>query len=171
MIQCNCWKSIFRKVCIMDYKQAYEILLKTICENDKRMLQLLAQINCCDDALLEISLQDAPNPAHLQAINMKKERLIQQLENLSAAEEKYAGQLNSIASLCNEVTSHPLYTKMNLLHTALCDRMKLVLHKEDCNNPLITQQLENYQEKLEMDIRISEVPMEKRHIFYLYPHK
>ena len=155
----------------MDYKQSYEILLKTICENDKRMLQLLTQVNCCDDALLEISLQDAPNPAHLQAVNMKKERLIQQLENLSADEEKYAGQLNSIASLCNEVTSHPLYTKMNLLHTALCDRMKLVLHKEDASNPLITSQLSEYQEKLEMDIRIQEVPREKRHIFYVYPNK
>lgn len=155
----------------MDYRQTYEILLKTICENDKRMLQLLAKISGCDDALLEVSLQDAPNPTQLQSINMKKERLIQQLENLSADEEKYVGQLNNIAALCNEVTLHPLYLKIELLHAALYDRMKLVLHKEDCNNPRITQQLENYQKKLEMDIRISEIPMEKRHIFYLYPDK
>ena len=30
---------------------------------------------------------------------------------------------------------------------------------------------EEYQEKLEMDIRIQEVPREKRHIFYVYPNK
>ena len=100
----------------MDYRQTYEILLKTICENDKRILQLLAHISQCDDMLLELSLQTCPNPVTLQAITLKKDRLIEQLENASADEEQYVSQLSSIASLCNEVTSHPLYLKMDLLH-------------------------------------------------------
>ena len=143
----------------MDYRQTYEILLKTICENDKRILQLLAHISQCDDMLLELSLQACPNPVTLQAITLKKDRLIEQLENASADEEQYVSQLSSIASLCNEV------------HAAISERMKLVLHKEDASNPLITSQLSEYQEKLEMDIRIQEVPREKRHIFYVYPNK
>ena len=155
----------------MDYRQTYEILLKTICENDKRILQLLAHISQCDDMLLELSLQTCPNPVTLQAITLKKDRLIEQLENASADEEQYVSQLSSIASLCNEVTYHPLYLKMDLLHAAISERMKLVLHKEDASNPLITSQLSEYQEKLEMDIRIQEVPREKRHIFYVYPNK
>ena len=78
----------------------------------------------------------------------QKDRLIEQLENASADEEQYVSQLSSIASLCNEVTSHPLYLKMDLLHAAISERMKLVLHKEDASNPLITSQLSEYQEKL-----------------------
>ena len=155
----------------MDYRQTYEILLKTICENNRRMLELLAHISHCDDILLELSLQDEPSPSKLHALTTRKERLIQQLDNLISNEENYVAQLNSIASLCNEVTVHPLYLKMELLHNALTERMRLVLHKEDTNNPTITHQLENYKDKLEMDIRISEVPMEKRHIFYIYPDK
>ena len=73
----------------MDYRQTYEILLKTICENDKRILQLLAHISQCDDMLLELSLQTCPNPVTLQAITLKKDRLIEQLENASADEEQY----------------------------------------------------------------------------------
>ena len=61
----------------MDYRQTYEILLKTICENDKRILQLLAHISQCDDMLLELSLQTCPNPVTLQAITLKKDRLIE----------------------------------------------------------------------------------------------
>lgn len=155
----------------MDYRQTYRILLKTICENDKRILQLLVHISQCDDILLELSLQACPNPTCIQAITMKKNRLIEQLENTSDDEERYVSQLNSIASLCNEVTFHPLYLKMDLLHAAISERMKLVLHKEDASNPLITSQLSEYQERLEMDIRIQEVPREKRHIFYVYPNK
>lgn len=155
----------------MDYKQAYEILLKTICENDKRILQLLAQVSRCDDFLLELSLQETPSTIQLEAINMRKERLIQQLEDASIEEERNVTQLNSAVSLCNEITYHPLYYKMELLHAAISERMKLVLNKEDSSNPLITQQLSEYQQRLEMDIRLSEIPREKRHIFYLYPDK
>lgn len=155
----------------MDYRQIYEILLKTICENDKHMLELLARITRCDDVLYDCTVQDEPDLYRIQALNTQKERLIEQLERLTTDEESYISQLNSIASLCSEVLSHPLYYKMELLHDAISKRMEQVIHKEDTNNPTINSRLSDFRDKLELDLRISEIPMEKRHIFYIYPEK
>lgn len=155
----------------MNYKEIYEIILKTICENDRRILDLLAHITRCDDILYETSMQEIPNHHIIQSMTTQKERLLQQLEDATSDEEKYMVQLNNISSLCTEVTVHPLYLKMELLHDTISKRMELVLRKEDNNNPAIVSRLENYQDKLELDLRISEVPMEKRRIFYLYPNQ
>lgn len=155
----------------MDYRQIYEILLNTLCENHRQMLHVLTQITLCDDALLELSLQDTPSSRQLQALTMHKERLVQNLENMSAANMKYMGQLTESISICSDITLHPLYQKMKKLQNTVQEKMQKVLHKEDTNNPVISKHLEAYQEKLELDMKIREIPMEKRQIFFVFPDK
>lgn len=155
----------------MDYRQIYEVLLNTLCENNRQMLHVLTQITLCDDVLLELSLQDAPSSRQLQALTMQKERLVQNLESMSADNMKYMNQLADSISICSDIALHPLYQKMKKLQSTVQEKMQKVLHKEDANNPVISKHLEAYQEKLELDIKIKEIPMEKRQIFFVFPDK
>ena len=47
--------------------------------------------------------------------------------------------------------------------------MEQVIQKEDSNNPTIVNKLTQYKEKLEIDIKIREIPMAKRKIFFIRP--
>ena len=60
---------------------------------------------------------------------------------------------------------------MEQLQTMAREELEQVIQKEDSNNPSIVSKLTQYKEKLEMDIKIREIPMEKRKIFFIRPDK
>ena len=64
---------------------------------------------------------------------------------------------------------HPLYLRMEQLQTMAQEELEQVIQKEDSNNPTIVNKLTQYKEKLEIDIKIREIPMAKRKIFFIRP--
>ena len=63
--------------------------------------------------------------------------------------------------------SHPLYLKLEALEIMVMDKLNDLVSIEDSQNPTMIQQLTAYKERLELDIKIKEVPMEKRQIFFI----
>lgn len=155
----------------MDYKQTYETFLKAQCDSYQQILHLLTHISQCDDELLASTTGKIPDMKKVQAITQKKEHLIQNLDVLSLNTEAAKLQISDILLLCSDISSHPLYLKMEQLQDIAKEQMKHVLAKEDINNPSITGKLTEYKEKLETDLKIRDIPMEKRHIFFVFPTK
>ena len=58
---------------------------------------------------------------------------------------------------------------MERLQTLAREELEHVIKKEDTNNPTIVSNLTQYKEKLEIDIKIREIPMAKRKIFFIRP--
>lgn len=56
----------------MDYRQNYEIFLKTQCDAYQQMLFAITQISECDDILLSSSTAETPDVDAIQAITSKK---------------------------------------------------------------------------------------------------
>ena len=155
----------------MDYRQTYETLLKTQCDSYQQILHLLTNISKCDDELFATSTSEVPDIKKVQAITLKKERLIQSLDTLSLDTEAAKSQISDILLLCSEFSSHPLYLRMEQLQNIAREQLQHVLEKEDINNPPITNNLTEYKEKLETELKIRDIPMEKRQIFFVFPGK
>lgn len=155
----------------MDYRQTYETLLKAQCDSYQQILHLLTNISRCDDELFATSSSEIPDIKKVQAITLKKERLIQSLDTLSLDTEAAKSQISDILLLCNEFSSHPLYLRMEQLQDIAREQLQHVLVKEDTNNPSITNNLTEYKEKLETELKIQDIPMEKRQIFFVFPAK
>ena len=60
---------------------------------------------------------------------------------------------------------------MEQLQTLAREELEQVIQKEDSNNPSIISKLTQYKEKLQIDIKIREIPMEIRKIFFIRPEK
>ena len=84
---------------------------------------------------------------------------------------KHLQRIADILHLYNNFNFHPLYLRMEQLQTMAREELEQVIQKEDSNNPSIVSKLTQYKEKLEMDIKIREIPMEKRKIFFIRPDK
>ena len=155
----------------MNYRQNYEELLQTQCDAYQQMIQIITQISECDDCLLSSSIQDTPDVNKVHEITYKKESLIQKLDTLSIHTEQSKGRIADILYLYKDFQIHPLYLRMTKLQEIVRTELQQVIDKEDNNNPSITNKLTQYKEKLETDIKIREIPMEKRKIFFIYPDK
>lgn len=101
----------------MDYRQNYEMLLKTQCDAYEQILFAITQISECDDILLSASTTEAPDVDAIQAITSKKDYYIQKLDKLSLETEKEKGRIGDILYLYNDFYFHPLYLRMKQLQT------------------------------------------------------
>lgn len=155
----------------MDYRQNFEILLKSQCDAYEQMLYAITQISECDDALLKSSTCETPDVKSVQEITAKKEYYIQKLDKLSLETEQEKRRIADILYLYNDFHFHPFYQRMEQLQELAREQLTEVIKKEDCNNPSVVSKLTQYKEKLEMDIKIREIPMEKRKIFFIRPEK
>ena len=155
----------------MDYKQTYEMLLKSQCDAYEQMLYALTQISECDDLLLNSSNKETIDADTIQNVTAKKDYYIQKLDKLSLETEQEKLRIADILYLYNDFNFHPLYLRMEQLQTMAREELEQVIQKEDSNNPSIVSKLTQYKEKLEMDIKIREIPMEKKKIFFIHPDK
>lgn len=153
----------------MDYRQNYEIFLKTQCDAYQQMLFAITQISECDDILLSSSTAETPDVDAIQAITSKKNYYIQMLNKLSLETEQEKRRIDDILYLYHDFHFHPLYLRMERLQTLAREELEHVIKKEDTNNPTIVSKLTQYKEKLEIDIKIREIPMVKRKIFFIRP--
>ena len=153
----------------MDYRQNYEIFLKTQCDAYEQMLFAITQISACDDILLSSSTTETPDVDAIQAITSKKDYYIQKLDKLSRETETEKRRIADILYLYHDFHFHPLYLRMEQLQTMAQEELEQVIQKEDSNNPTIVNKLTQYKEKLEIDIKIREIPMAKRKIFFIRP--
>ncbi len=155
----------------MDYRQNYEMLLKVQCDAYEQMLYAITQISECDDILLNSSTIETPDVDAVQHATAKKDYYIENLDKLSLETEKEKHRIADILYLYNDFHFHPLYQRMEQLQTMAREELEQVIKKEDTNNPSIVTKLTQYKEKLETDIKIREIPMEKRKIFFIHPDK
>ena len=155
----------------MDYKQNYEILLKSQCDAYEQMLYAITQISECDDTLLKSSTCITPDVKAVQEVTAKKDYYIKKLDKLSLEIEQEKRRIADILYLYNDFNFHPLYLRMEQLQAMAREELEQIIKKEDSNNPSIVSMLTQYKEKLEMDIKIREIPMEKRKIFFIRPEK
>ena len=155
----------------MDYRQNYESLLQAQCNVYEQMVYAITQIADCDDALLCASTSKTPDIKKVQELTSQKEYYVQKLDALSLETEQAKGRIADILYLYRDFHSHPLYLRMEQLQNLAREQLDSVITKEDKNNPSITIKLTEYKEKLELDIKIREIPQEKRKIFFIRPDK
>lgn len=155
----------------MDYRKTYEALLQKQCDTYQEILYLISQITECDDTLLKCSKMNEPDTNMLHSITQQKEQLIELLDKLSLDTEHAKFQLCDILDVCCDISMHPFYQRMEQLQELAQMELQALLEKEDQNNPTIIRRLTTYKERLETDIKIREIPMEKRKIFFVFPQK
>lgn len=155
----------------MDYRENYEKLLKSQCDAYEQMIYAITLISECDDNLLKCSTCDTPDIKQIPEITAKKEYYVQKLDKLSLETEQAKGRIADILYLYSSYNLHPFYLRMEQLQEMAREQLEQVIKKEDSNNPSIVSKLTQYKEKLETDIKIREIPMEKRKIFFIYPDK
>lgn len=153
----------------MNYKQTYEILLKSQCDAYEQMLYAITQISECDDALLKASTCKTPDIQSVQEITAKKDYYIKKLDTLSLKTEQEKHRIADILYLYHNFCFHPLYLRMEQLQTMAREELEQVIQKEDANHPSIVSTLTQYKDKLEMDMKIRDIPMSKRKIFFIHP--
>lgn len=151
----------------MNNRKAYEELLEIQCETFSKIIYLIQQLTKYDDALQKQAAKNTPDIDELQHITIQKEQLIQSLDILSqsantAQLELYKYQLEFL-----DTYSHPLYLKLEALERMAMDKLNELVANEDKNNPTTIHQLTDYKERLALDIKIKEIPMEKRQIFFI----
>lgn len=151
----------------MNHREAYEELLEIQCETFSKIIYFIHQLEKFDISLHIQAAKNCPNIDAIQEITMQKETLIQSLDILSqsastAQVEIYKYQLEFLDSF-----SHPLYLKLEALERMAMDKLDELVSKEDTENPNTIKHLNAYKERLELDIKIKEVPMEKRQIFFV----
>lgn len=155
----------------MDYRKTYEALLQKQCDTYQEILYLITQVSKCDEELLKCAKMNEPDTNRLHSITTQKEQLIQNLDTLSLDTEHAKFQLCDILDVCCDISMHPFYQRMEQLQELARIELQALLEKEDQNNPTITSRLTTYKERLETDIKIREIPMEKRKIFFVFPQK
>lgn len=153
----------------MDYRKKYEVLLQKQCDAYQEMLYLMTQISKYDDDLFECSNMNEPDTDKLRSITTQKELCVRSLDTLSLDTEHAKFQLCDILEVSYDICTHPFYQRMQQLQELARMQLQALLDKEDKNNPSITQRLTAYKERLETDIKIREIPMEKRKIFFVFP--
>jgi hypothetical protein len=134
------------------------------------MLNLLDKIEKYDRKLVKLSCKAKTNIARISSVTSQKERLISQLDAISYHAKESHDQLESIANVCQQVRTHEMYAQLEQLKTLTHYRIQEVIDKEDTNNPIIVQKLNECRESLELDIKISKVPKQNRHFFMYLAH-
>lgn len=153
----------------MEEKQVYEIIIKTQCEEYRQMLLLMNRIIRADEVLRDISLAQTPNVNKLHDITVQKEEWVNQLDVLSLHIPQTTKLLADASFALLHIEHTSAFQQMKLLERKCQEKLTQLLAQEDQNNPAITAHLQNYKERLELDIKISEIPMEKRQIFFVNP--
>lgn len=152
----------------MEDRQIYEIIMKTQCEDYRQMLLLLNKICQIDEELKKLTINStSPNTNKLQALSNQKEYLIEQLDVLSRRIPKTTTLLADASFSLHEMTHSKEYCQMRLLERKCQEKLNYIINQEDYVNPAIIAQLENYKSRLELDFKISQIPMEKRQIFFV----
>lgn len=153
----------------MEEKQVYEIIIKTQCEEYRQMLLLMNRIIRADEVLRDISLAQTLDTNKLHDITMQKEELVNKLDALSLHIPQTTKLLADASFALLHIENTPTFQQMKLLERKCQEKLTRLLEQEDQNNPAISAHLQSYKERLELDIKISEVPMEKRQIFFVNP--
>jgi len=155
----------------MEYGQFYEKNLKALCEAYQEMLGLLAYIEEYDTLFIKLMNQNRPDIDRIENITSQKDRLIAQLDETMCYTEQLHIQLDHVMEFYQDVSFHPLYQQLEKLQVLASARINKVLFKEDVNNPVIIEKLEDYKESIELDIKISEIPKSQRQTFLFVPDK
>jgi len=153
----------------MDFRQRYENLLQILCDAYTKMYQLLEGVEQCDHELNRLSLINRPSVEEVCGVTDCKDRLIVTIDKISIAIEPIHQQLDAIMSICQEVSVHPQYRRMQNLEYVIYYAIQKIINKEDINNPDIIDRLNNYKASLELDKAISEVPDSSKQVFMLVP--
>lgn len=154
----------------MDFRQRYENLLQILCDAYTKMYQLLKGVEQCDRELNRLSLINRPSVEEVCGVTDCKERLIVTIDKISIAIEPIHQQLDAIQAICQEVSIHPQYRRMQNLEYVIYYAIQKIINKEDINNPDIIDRLNNYKASLELDKAISEVPDSEKQVFMLVPN-
>ena len=151
----------------MNNRKAYEELLEIQCETFSKMIYLIHQISKCDASLHAQAQKTSPDINALEEITFEKERLIQSLDILSQSASAAQFKIHKCQIEFLDAFSHPLYLKLEALEGMAINRLNELLSTEDSQNPTTIQQLNAYKEHLELNLKIREVPIEKRQIFFV----
>ena len=151
----------------MESRQIYEIIIKKQLEEYRQMLQLINKIIRADDSLRNATLKDNPDVNSIHDITLQKEDWIKTLDKLSYNVPKTRQLLSDYGFSLNEMEKSSIYQQMKLLENKCQSRLNQLIEKEDMQNPALLAHLKNYKERLELDIKINEIPMEKRKIFFV----
>lgn len=155
----------------MDYSRTYKKILNALCEAYKEMLGLLTLTERYDAAFMKLMEENRPDTKHIGNITSQKDRLIQQIDETMCYAEQLHIQLDHVMEFYQDVSYDPQYRRLEDLQILASARMRAVLFKEDINNPVIIQKLEDYKEALELDLKINEIPMSQRQIFMFVPDR
>ncbi len=155
----------------MDFRQRYENLLQILCDAYTKMYQLLDGVEKCDRELTRLSLINRPSVEEVCGVTDCKDRLVVMIDKISIAIEPIHQQLDAIMAICQEVSIHPMYLRMQDLEYVIYYAIHKIVNKEDINNPDIIDRLNAYKASLELDKAISEVPDSEKQIFMLIPER
>jgi hypothetical protein len=132
------------------------------------MLDLLDRIEECDRNLKKLTARRTPNLTAISHITSRKERFLIQLDNKSRCVRQADDKLKSILEVCQQVYQHPKYAQLMQLSALTRYRINEVIEKEDTNNPEIVQRLNEYRKSLELDIKISRVPVQQKRRMFMF---
>lgn len=153
----------------MEEETIYEIILKTQCDSYNQILFLLDRISRCDDGLVFEAAKDTPSVQKLSDFTNHKNYLISEIDKLSLFIADNQVKLNGVMSLLISPTSHPLWERLTILQELVERKLSRIILNEDRVNPALCESLTQYKERLELDIKIAEVPLNKRKIFFFDP--
>lgn len=155
----------------MDCSKTYELLLNDLCSAYRNMLNILDKIDGFDALLSDVSDERRPDADFVYAIATQKERLIARLDGISVEVETLHVKLENIMSLCQEIATLPMYKYMENLQLLTYYRINAIMDEEAAATPQVIDKLTACKESMELDLMISEVPKEQRHVFMFIPDK
>lgn len=155
----------------MDCSKTYELLLNDLCSAYRNMLNILDKIDGFDGLLSDVSDERRPDADFVYAIATQKERLIARLDGISVEVETLHVKLENIMSLCQEIATLPMYKYMENLQLLTYYRINAIMDEEAAATPQVIDKLTACKESMELDLMISEVPKEQRHVFMFIPDK
>lgn len=154
----------------MNRENAYEEILVTQCQEFLQIISITDKIIALNAQVKKLTLSDTPDVNQIYEHINKKECLIQKLDTLSL---HIAESTAFLTPYMTDLTflSHPLYLQLKALKNTSQEKLNDLIAVEDNDNPIITQKLNQYKEKLELDIKLREIPLSKRQIIFLFPKK
>ena len=151
----------------MENRNSYEQMLEAQCQNHGRLLHLLQKIGEYDQCLFSEASKSTPDTSAIEYCNIQKNKVISQLDALSREIVNLQIFIEEAAESFLDGSTHPLYIKLSQLRKITSEEFRQVLHDEDMKNPHLYKNLSAYRERLELDLKIKEVPQSKRQVFYM----
>ena len=155
----------------MDYRKTYELILNNLCSAYRKMLSILDKIDGFDRLLNDVSDERRPDANLVYAIAAQKERMIAQLDSISVEVEELHVKLENMMSICQQIEELPMYKYLENLQLLTYYRINAIMNEEAVTTPQVIDKLTACKESMELDLMISEVPKEQRHIFRFVPDK